>query len=315
MSTINENDLPFLRRLYIYQKERFPVIQNSLVIAVFGFSAISFSRICRGVEGFINPLTYAVGIFTTITLFFLVRIFDEFKDREEDAKFRSYLPVPRGLISFKELRNIGIVIFIIQLIVNIFFYPKMLYLFIPVIIYLALMGKEFFVSSWLKKNIVMYIITHMMIIPLIDVYASGLDWWKEGAEIPRGLLIFLGVSYMNGVVIEFGRKIRPKELEEEGYETYSALYGANKATIIWILVMFVTFVLSVFAASYANYGMPVYIALGVCFVLFSAPGFVFMKNKTKKTSKFLEYASALWTISMYLILGAAPMIGEMVTGR
>lgn len=97
--------------------------------------------------------------------------------------------------------------FLLQLIVNIFFYPKMLYLFIPVIIYLLLMGKEFFVSAWLKKNIVLYIITHMMIIPLIDVYASGLDWWKEGAEIPKGLLIFLGVSYMNGVVIEFGRKI------------------------------------------------------------------------------------------------------------
>jgi hypothetical protein len=63
-----ENNLPFLKRLYIYQKERFPVIQNSLVIAVFGFSAISFSRICRNAEGFISPVTYAVGIFTTITL-------------------------------------------------------------------------------------------------------------------------------------------------------------------------------------------------------------------------------------------------------
>jgi len=308
-----ENNLPFLKRLYIYQKERFPVIQNSLVIAVFGFSAISFSRICRNAEGFISPVTYAVGIFTTITLFFLVRIFDEFKDKEEDKKFRSYLPVPRGLISFKELRNMGIVVFILQVIVNAIFYPKMLFLFFPVLIYLALMGKEFFVSEWLKKHIVMYIITHMMIIPLIDIYASGLDWLKEGAGIPEGLFIFLGVSYMNGVVIEFGRKIRPKEMEEEGYETYSALYGANRATVIWILVMFVTLCLSIWAASYANYGMPVYIALASCFLLFSLPGFIFFKMKTKKTAKFIEFSSALWTISMYLILGAAPMIADLIS--
>jgi TM2 domain-containing membrane protein YozV len=68
------------------------------------------------------------------------------------------------------------------------------------------MGKEFFVSEWLKKHIVMYIITHMMIIPLIDIYASGLDWLKEGAGIPEGLFIFL-----RGVIHEWSRnRVRKK---------------------------------------------------------------------------------------------------------
>ena len=33
----------------------------------------------------------------------------------------------------------------------------------------------------------------MLIIPLIDIYASGLDWLLEGASAPKGLLFFFAV--------------------------------------------------------------------------------------------------------------------------
>ncbi len=45
----------------------------------------------------------------------------------------------------------------------------------------------------------------MFIIPLIDIYASGLDWFLAGVPPPRGLLFFFAVSYMNGIVLEIGR--------------------------------------------------------------------------------------------------------------
>ncbi|HIA07289.1 MAG TPA: hypothetical protein EYN71_11445, partial [Flavobacteriales bacterium] len=111
----SENEASFLKRFYIYQNERFPILAHGFIIAVFTFSAVSYSRICRGVEGFIPWQSYLIGIFATITLFLLVRIFDEFKDREDDAKYRKYLPVPRGLISLKELRVVGIVVAAIQI--------------------------------------------------------------------------------------------------------------------------------------------------------------------------------------------------------
>ena len=49
----------------------------------------------------------------------------------------------------------------------------------------------------------------------IDLYSSGLDWKLDNAEPHLGLLFFFAVSYMNGLVLEFGRKIRTPEKEEE----------------------------------------------------------------------------------------------------
>ena len=102
-----QNTDPFYKRIFQYQKERFPVLGHGVLISAFTFSAVSYSRICRGAEGFIPIKDFLIGIWATITLFMLVRIFDEFKDKEDDAKYRSYLPVPRGLVSLKELQNIA----------------------------------------------------------------------------------------------------------------------------------------------------------------------------------------------------------------
>ena len=225
--------------------------------------------------------------------------------------YRKSLPVPRGLMKLSELKIAGIITGVIQLIVNLYFFPKMLLFYGIVMLYLSLMGKEFFVPKWLKAHQGIYIISHMFIIPLIDMYASGLDWYLGGAEAPAGLLFFFCVSYMNGIVLEFGRKIRAPEKEENGVITYSGLYGANKATWLWILWLFVTLAFSIAASWYAGYGIYAYMTLAGFFILCALPGILFMKNKSVKLSKMIEYSSALWTIAMYLTLGGAPMIGKL----
>lgn len=309
-----QNQRPFLGRFLIYQKERFPFLAHGVLIAAFSFSAVSYSRICRGEPGFINTVVFLAGIFTTITLFFLVRIFDEFKDKEDDALYRKYLPVPRGLISFSELRTLGIIAVILQVIVNIVVFPKMLILYAVVMGYLLLMGKEFFVSEWLKKRQMLYVISHMFIIPLVDIYASGMDWLLAGVAAPVGLLFFFGVSYMNGIVLEFGRKIRPAEKEEPGVVTYSALYGPRRAAWYWILTLFITLAFSMAASWYAGFSWIAYAVLTFFFILCATPGIIFINTQSAKYSKWMEYTSALWTIAMYLILGGATMLHKLIFG-
>ena len=299
-----------LQRFYIYQKERFPILGHGLLVASFSFSAIAYSRICRGVTGFVDWKTYGVGIFTTITLFLLVRIFDEHKDAEDDALYRKDLPVPRGLVTLTELRNIGIVVAALQILVNLYFFPKMLWIYFVVIGYLSLMGKEFFIADWLKKHQFWYVTSHMFIIPLVDIYASGLDWLLEDAAAPKGLLFFFAVSYMNGIVLEIGRKIRTPEQESEGVLTYSAMFGAKKATYLWILIVFITLLCSIAAANYAGYGMLVFYVLLGFFLLCLAIGLYFLKNPGQKSAKAIEIASAVWTIAMYLTLGGVPMLAN-----
>lgn len=306
-----ENSMGLFKRMYIYQKERFPIPVHGLLVASFSFSAISYSRICRKVEGFVSWKIYLVGIFITISLFLLVRIFDEFKDAEDDAKFRPELPVPRGLVSLKELGTIAAIIMIAQLVVNIFLLPGMLIIYLIIIGYLLLMGKEFFIGRWLKKNQFWYVTSHMFIIPLVDIYASGLDWNLAAIAPPTGLLFFFAVSYMNGIVLEIGRKIRIKEKESVGVLTYTAMLGSTPAIILWLAVLTATLSLSIAAGVFAGYGMSAVIILSMVFILCALPACLFLKYKTEKLTKYIEYAAAIWTIAMYLTLGGGPMITKL----
>ncbi len=308
---MEQNTHSFFVRFYIYQKERFPFVGYIILIGVFTFSAISYSRICRGENGFIDWKHYLIGIITTFTLFFLVRIFDEFKDKEEDAKYRKYLPVPRGLISLKELRWVGILVALIQLFLILFFQKEMILLYAIVMGYLLLMRAEFFVPKWLKNHQLIYVVSHMIIIPLIDVYASGLDWFYNGFEAPVGLLFFFAVSFMNGIVLEFGRKIKPPESEEEGVLSYTKYFGTKKAVWIWILVITSTLILSLITSVYANYGLIAFYFFGTVFLICILPAFSFLIKPRNKNAKFIEHASSLWTVFMYLGLGGIPMVSKL----
>lgn len=306
------NSSPFFQRFLTYQKERFPFLGHGVLISAFTFSAVSYSRICRGASGFIEWKDFGIGVFATITLFFLVRIFDEFKDKKDDAKYRTYLPVPRGLISLKELRVVGLITAIIQVAVIAVWQLPMLWLYGIVLAYLLLMGVEFFVPEWLKKRQIIYITSHMVIIPLVDIYASGLDWLLDGAEAHWGLAYFFAVSYCNGIVLEFGRKIRAPEDEEEGVISYTGLYGTVGGTLSWLAMLFVTFGIAVAASLYAGYGQFAVLILGGFFVICATPGFLFLRKHTTKGAKWIEYASALWTLVMYLSLGGIPMLKSLL---
>ncbi|MBX9450237.1 MAG: UbiA family prenyltransferase [Taibaiella sp.] len=308
----SEQHASFLKRFWIYQKERFPFMGHGLLVAAFSFSAVSYSRICRGEPGFVEWKTFLVGIFTTISLFLLVRIFDEFKDAADDERYRRELPVPRGLVSLKELRDLGIILVIFQITINWIFFPKMLLLYGIAVGYLCLMGKEFFISEWLKKHQFWYVVSHMFIIPLIDIYASGLDWLLKGVPAPPGLLFFFAVSFMSGIVLEIGRKIRIPEDEQAGVLTYSAMHGDRKATLLWILMLFLSFVFSIAASGYAGYGNTGWIVLTVLFIISAVPAMLYLNRAGRKRAKMIEAFSGLWAISMYLTLGGVPMLERLV---
>ena len=306
----SKNNASFIERFYIYQKERFPFLAHGLLISAFTFSAVSYSRICRGAEDFISLKTYLIGAFIAVTLFFLLRIFDEFKDKDEDAESRPYLPVPRGLMKLSELKIIGIITAMLQVSLLSFTYPQLLPLYFMAVGYLLLMGAEFFVPTWLKQHTFLYVTSHMAIIALIDIFSSGLDWKLEGVNAPVGLGFFIAVSYMNGMVIEFGRKMRAKENEESN--SYTKMLGLEKAIYIWIALLFVTLLLSITASLFAGYGVLAVSILSGVFALCSLTGLLFLYKPSAKSSKYVEYASAVWTLSMYLTLGGIPMLTKLI---
>jgi 4-hydroxybenzoate polyprenyltransferase len=247
--------------------------------------------------------------FTTSLLFFLqLRIADEFKDFDEDARFRPYRPVPRGLVTLRELACVGVAAGLVQLGLALWLHASLVWLLVPSWVYLALMTREFFVPRWLRAHPLIYMASHMLILPLVDLYATACDWRVAGErDAPDGLYWFLVVSYLNGVVIEIGRKTRAPADEEHGVETYSALWGAQGAARAWLFAVLLTGAAAWEASVRIGTEAPTLAMLVLLVMACGAVARRFVQNARKGSGKSLEVMAGVWTLLMYLSLGAAPL--------
>jgi 4-hydroxybenzoate polyprenyltransferase len=298
-----------LDRWWIYQRERFPVLGHGLLIAAFSFSAVSFAALLRGADSYPDPVSVLVAFVTCFLFFLQLRIADEFKDFAEDSRYRPYRPVPRGLVSLRELAVLGVMCAIVQLGAGLWLAPGQVLLLLGAWAYFLLMTKEFFVAEWLKARPILYLLSHMAIMPIVDLYATACDWWPRGEGPPRGLWWFLAVSYFNGIVIELGRKIRAPQDEEEGVNTYTHLWGRRTATLVWLGAIAVTAGLAATAALQIDVLGPVGVLLVVLVLLAGVVAWRFLARPVTARAKMVENFSGLWTVLMYLSLGALPLLG------
>jgi len=295
-------------RWWIYQRERFPVIAHGLLIAAFSVSAMGFSSLLRG-QSHLPPLaTLAAGFCSSFLFFLQLRITDEFKDYEDDARYRPYRPVPRGLIRLRELAFVGFGAAAIQLVLALLVDARLVIILAGVWAYLGLMTKEFFVRDWLRRHPVVYMASHMLIMPCIDFYITAFDWLRAGSPPPRGLAWFLLVSFCNGIVVEIGRKIRAPQDEETGVETYSVLWGVREAALVWLGAMVFTACAALLAARYIHFVGPDAMILAVLLTAAAAIALAFIRMPQPQRARRIEQMSGIWTLLMYTSLGAAPFL-------
>ena len=143
-------DAPFLARLWIYQAERFPLIQTVPLLGA--FSAASVTASARLAD---RPLpdiaTYLAAFLIVMVFFWQMRALDEVKDAETDRRYRPERPIPRGLVSLRLILWLAAVAAIPAAAAAYALSPGVLILVIIAWAWLALMGVEFFVPSFLKK--------------------------------------------------------------------------------------------------------------------------------------------------------------------
>ncbi len=299
----------FVARWWIYQRERFPVLANGVLIAAFSYCAVAFSLMLRGEAGLPGWRSVLVAFASCLIFFLQLRIADEFKDSEEDARYRPYRPVPRGLVTLRELAVVFAIGAAAQLALALWLEPRLALLLLGAWAYLTAMTKEFFVRRHLKGRPVVYMVSHMVIMPIIDLYATSSDWLTAGeTRPPLGLVWFLLASFFNGMVIEIGRKIRSRPDEEHGVETYSALWGRGAAVGCWWGVTAAALVCAALAAARIDWLGPALVLLGVSAAGALAVGIAFLRNPAAGRGAWIERYAGVWTLTLYLSLGAAPLL-------
>ena len=319
-----------IKNFKIYLNERFPLGKNSIFVLIFTLSGYIYTSLLYNskimhpfyVKGIRVPMSFyrIVPLFIIIFMFFLqLRITDEFKDYEEDLKYRAYRPVQRGVITLKALGKIGIATIIIQIILAYVIDFKIIYFMIIVWFYMFLMAKEFFIKKWLTKRILIYALSHVVImvfITLVIVEATQyivpknifdvfiLQRYKHNIDI--ALIPLFALNYLNGIVLEIGRKTRRADEEEHGVQTYSKLWGKKKAAVILSLLFAVEYFLVILGLSYTYEKYFLFSGLVLLIILIISIYFMIKFLKKDLSGKIVESVSGLWIVFSSMGLGLLP---------
>ena len=322
-----------IKNFKIYLNERFPLGKNSIFVLIFTLSGYIYTGLLYNSK-IINqifskeikvpmPWHKIVALFIIIFMFFLqLRITDEFKDYEEDLKYRAYRPVQRGVVTLKALEKIGIATVIIQIILAYVIDFKIIYFMIIVWFYMFLMAKEFFIKEWLTKRILIYALSHVVImifITLVIVNATqyiilgeaenifkfgALQWYRHNIDI--ALIPLFTLNYLNGIVLEIGRKTRRADEEEHGVQTYSKLWGKKKAAVILSLLFAVEYFLVILGLSYTYEKYFLFSGLVLLIILIISIYFMIKFLKKDLSGKIVESVSGLWIVFSSMGMGFLP---------
>lgn len=302
-----EQSLSLARRWVIYQSERFPVIKFAPLLGAFSFCGVCLSRLMRGEISWPSPASALVA-FACVFLFFLqLRFLDEFKDYETDRRYRPERPVPRGLISLKQISQALALTVAAQVILTVWLQPALLWLLAGVWLYMGLMTVEFFVPAWIKPRLLTYMWTHMLIMPLIDFFATGCDWRPHQSWPPPGLALFLAVSFFNGLMVEMGRKTWAPEQERPGVDTYSSYCGLAEALKIFRGLMLISFAGIVGVGFQLRFALPSVLVMGLFLIFGLRLTARFQARPTPVDAGRLETFSGLWVMASYLMMGILPL--------
>lgn len=298
---------PLLQRLWIYQGERFPLLRTVPLLAAFGAASINVSALLAGRS--LPPLsTYAVAIAVLLIVFFQMRACDEVKDADDDQRWRPERPIPRGLVSLRLIVGLALALTPVAVAAAVWLSPVMLWPLLVVWLWLALMTAEFGAPEWLKARPLLYLVSHMAIMPLIDLFVTAAEWLVRAGAPPQGLGLFLALSFVNGCVLEIGRKIYAPESERPGVETYTSLIGVRRATLSWIACL--TLSLALLAAVGFAVGVPGPVAAAGLLAWLAAIlcGWRFLRTPTSAAQSHVDAAAGLWVLVCYLSAGFLPLL-------
>ncbi|MFC0010982.1 UbiA family prenyltransferase [Devosia nitrariae] len=299
------------QRLWLYQAERFPLGRTALLLAAFSASSISVSA--HLAERPLPHLSiFAAAWLVAVIFFFQLRACDEYKDLEDDRAYRPERPIPSGLVSLRLILSIAALAVVPAIALTLTITPALLVPLALVWVWLGLMTAEFFMPAWLKARPFVYLVSHMAIMALIDLYLTGAEWVPHSLLPPAGMWAFLALSLINGCVLEIGRKTWAPESERPGVETYSALLGHDRAARLWLATCVVAWLLLL--AVGAMVGSPLIVGGGSAVVLAAIATTVrtFMRKPTQAVQRRIDTLAGVWVLACYVLAGFAPFLPQVI---
>ncbi len=295
---------PFFKRLWAYLQERYDPIQGGVTTLALSLGLVQTFRHTFGVE-WSGPLIAATGLLTIMQWFFylLLRVFDEHKDWDTDHINFPERILSRGLVTLTHMKWVGLVCTLVLFTGSLWFGPPMLVYTGILYTYALLMLKEFFVAEWLKRHLLLYGISHNVIVFLSFHWIFAGFARVSGVEQPWTVLsLSLFAVAINSLIfsLEVARKIRLPEFEREGVDTYSQVIGYQNSAWLAVGIQALGLILLYSSAPAISH----YAWFGLLIVFAGVAGLVvkFLRAPDEKTAEKLANPCALTLLATLFAL-------------
>jgi len=288
--------MSLLKSLYLYQQKRFPI--------KYLFFTTSASVLCSAAV-----LSYEVSIFSIVAAFFAVmfflfhvRVIDEFRDFNDDAKNHPDNPIHSGIISLKQLFAVDIVGVVLIIIISVYYGTGTMIFAAALIVFTTLASKDFFLRKIILKYNTLYHIINSPQMILLQMYIFALLTGSViSSKIVWLLILFV---YLNIFVLEVVRKIKISTEEPISTDTYSKSMGFKKSLIFNYILSFLSIAsyIWIIVEQQTNNSL-IYIVLSIPVLIFlSVATLKHIKIATKKTEKFLLLSVMIMYVSLNLLI-------------
>lgn len=223
---------PLPARLIAWMHERFP-LENAVLFVVLYVAALSVGRALTTTGEVLWTAMDAAAFLATWCFFLMLRVFDEHKDYELDCHNHPDRVLQSGQITLGHLKVLGVLAVLTQVGFSIALdqgLGPITMTWAVVMTWSALMAVEFFCGEWLEKRLVLYALSHMLVMPMALIWMAQIGAGQ--APLPMTVGTLAALSFLSGAAFEVTRKLRAPEDERDTIDSYTKVLGTTRAPVV-----------------------------------------------------------------------------------
>ena len=224
----------FWGRMRIYMDEMYPPLPNLLFATLL---YVDLAWLVRRADLGGAPTKYwlsAVGISTVFVIGMLARLMDELKDESIDRRMFPHRPLPSGRVRRADIERSILALIAVYAGINMMAGAAR-WGTAAVLLSLLLSNRHFFIRERLERSLTLTLSTHSPIAFIVLCSLAGLGFEEAGSasgELHISALVLPASMFWTMIEgFEVARKIRAPA-EENGYDTYSKLWGPRTAVVV-----------------------------------------------------------------------------------
>ncbi|MCA1763820.1 MAG: UbiA family prenyltransferase [Flavobacteriales bacterium] len=284
-------------KLAAYLQERFPPVNAMLFAILFG-AVYSVST-----KGATPGWTELWGIAAVVSFFFRLRVMDEIKDYQIDLINHPNRILQSGGVTLPVLIGISFFGSAIEAGWSLYSGMNCTTAWFVALAYSFLMRYEFFIGAWLRPRLLIYSISHMLVMPAIIAWI----WFGYRNDFSPELGLLMILSITAGFCFELARKTHAPEGERRGIDSYSKSLGLRRSVLAICLLLAVGLGFLFYLFYYLKLHTYAYALLGLIFFVV-----VFFYSKGLKSKKDAHFRKGEKAVSLYMLLSYLVLIIEML---